>query len=60
MVSCPVNAPDDFSAMNKEGQANLPRAIIQLINKKEEKPMTTTSSDDGNRPAAPTISEDIE
>ena len=28
MVSCPVNAPDDFAQMNKEGLTNLPRAII--------------------------------
>ena len=28
ILSCPVNAPDDFSQMNKEGLASLPRAII--------------------------------
>ena len=47
MVSCPVNAPDDFSAMNKEGLVNLPRAVIQLINKKEDMPeMSSPMSED--------------
>lgn len=41
MVSCPVNAADDFAQMNKEGQTSLPRAVIQLINKKEAMPVTS-------------------
>ena len=28
MISCPVNASEDFSAANKEGVSNYPRAII--------------------------------
>ena len=34
MISCPVNASEDFYEANKEGVSNYPRAIIQLINKK--------------------------
>ena len=36
MISCAVNATTDFGQMNKEGLANYPRCIIQLINKKQD------------------------
>lgn len=35
MISCPVNAANDFEIMNKEGNTNYPRCIIQLINRKQ-------------------------
>ena len=38
MITCPVNATDDFASMSKEGNSNYPRALIQLINRKYEMP----------------------
>jgi len=33
MITCPINAADDFITMSREGLTNYPRALIQLINR---------------------------